>query len=394
MAEAGVVDFGDQIHRTLRLLRERPGPARASCASATATSWSTSSRTRTTRSSRLLRLLAGDGGPTSPWWATTTRRSTAGAAPPPRTCWPSGSCTPARAGGADREPPLDPGRSWTRPRASSPTTTPIRLEVMAGIDKRLRSRAPAGPRRAPPALRHRLRRGRRRGGAGRGAAAQGFRPRDVAILVRSNDDADPFLRALNVKGIPHRFSGSRGLYAREEVRLLVAFLRVLASPDDSVSLFYLAASELYRLPEPDLLRLNQYARAQEAPAARGAARPAGRTTTWPASAAPPRGGARACSPTSTARRPTSPRLRTGEVLYKLPAGVGLSWRGLSREAERRGRGQGEEHRALLRDGEGLRRRGRARPRAGLRGAPRPAARGRRRPGGGRGRSGRGRRAAC
>ena len=39
-------------------------------------------------------------------------------------------------------------------------------------------------------------------------------------FVRSNDDADPFLRALNVKGIPHRFSGSRGLYAREEVRLL------------------------------------------------------------------------------------------------------------------------------------------------------------------------------
>jgi DNA helicase-2/ATP-dependent DNA helicase PcrA len=56
--------------------------------------------------------------------------------------------------------------------------------------------------------------------------------------VRSNADADPFLRALNVKGLPHRFSGSRGLYAREEVRLLVSFLRALANPDDSVSLFY------------------------------------------------------------------------------------------------------------------------------------------------------------
>jgi DNA helicase-2/ATP-dependent DNA helicase PcrA len=88
---------------------------------------------------------------------------------------------------------------------------------------------------------------------------QGFRPRDVAVLVRSNDDADPFLRALNVRAIPHRFTGSRGLYAREEVRLLVCFLRALANPDDSVSLFYLAASEVYRVPEADLLRLNRYA---------------------------------------------------------------------------------------------------------------------------------------
>ena len=93
----------------------------------------------------------------------------------------------------------------------------------------------------------------------------GARPRDFAILVRSNADADPFLRALNVQGLPHRFSGSRGLYAREEVRLLVSFLRVLANPDDSVSLFYLAASEVYGMPEGDLLRLNHYARRKTRP---------------------------------------------------------------------------------------------------------------------------------
>ena len=93
----------------------------------------------------------------------------------------------------------------------------------------------------------------------------GARPRDFAILVRSNADADPFLRALNVQGLPHRFSGSRGLYAREEVRLLVSFLRVLANPDDSVSLFYLVASEVYGMPEGDLLRLNHYARRKTRP---------------------------------------------------------------------------------------------------------------------------------
>ena len=60
--------------------------------------------------------------------------------------------------------------------------------------------------------------------------AGGGRWGDCAILVRANQDADPFLRALNMRGIPWWFSGTRGLYDREEVRVVLAFLRVLASP--------------------------------------------------------------------------------------------------------------------------------------------------------------------
>ncbi len=142
---------------------------------------------------------------------------------------------------------------------------PYRLEAIAGIDKRLRSDRDEG---AP--VRH-LHNDTVSAEADTVATEigerlqAGARPRDVAILVRSNDDADPFLRALNVKGIPHRFSGSRGLYAREEVRLLVSFLRVLANPEDSVSVFYLAASEVYRVPEMELLRLNHYAQRKTRP---------------------------------------------------------------------------------------------------------------------------------
>jgi DNA helicase-2/ATP-dependent DNA helicase PcrA len=88
---------------------------------------------------------------------------------------------------------------------------------------------------------------------------RGHRPRDVAVLVRSNGDADPFLRALNMKEIPHRFTGNRGLYAREEVRTLVSLLRVLAHPDDSVSLHHLLSAAPYRMPEWDLARLNRHA---------------------------------------------------------------------------------------------------------------------------------------
>lgn len=79
-----------------------------------------------------------------------------------------------------------------------------------------------------------------------------YKYRDIAILVRSNNDAEPFLRALTAHDIPHNFSGSRGLYSRPEIKLLIAFLRVVADPDDSMYLFYLAGSDIYQMDMPDL----------------------------------------------------------------------------------------------------------------------------------------------
>jgi DNA helicase-2/ATP-dependent DNA helicase PcrA len=85
-------------------------------------------------------------------------------------------------------------------------------------------------------------------------------PRDHAILVRANGHADTILRALNVAGVPWRFSGSSGLYARPEVRLLMAFLRTVADPDSSVDLYALAASEVYGLGGEDLTAIVSSAR--------------------------------------------------------------------------------------------------------------------------------------
>ncbi|MFC1753368.1 ATP-dependent helicase [Thermoproteota archaeon] len=75
---------------------------------------------------------------------------------------------------------------------------------------------------------------------------------DFAILVRSNNDADPFLRSLNMRSIPWRFSGNQGLYSRQEVRMCIAFLRVVNDLSDSINLYYLASSELYKMPLDDL----------------------------------------------------------------------------------------------------------------------------------------------
>ncbi len=132
---------------------------------------------------------------------------------------------------------------------------PDRLEVREHIVKRLLARAAEGP---SPRHLHCDTVSSEADGLARLVAervkAGIWAYRDVAILVRANRDADPFLRAMNLQGIPWRFSGNQGLYARPEVRLLLAFLRVVADPEDTVSLYFLAGSEMYEIDPWQLAR--------------------------------------------------------------------------------------------------------------------------------------------
>ncbi|MGZ8502510.1 MAG: ATP-dependent helicase, partial [Candidatus Limnocylindrales bacterium] len=135
---------------------------------------------------------------------------------------------------------------------------PDRLEVRAGIDKRLRAQRPEPPAgRRPAAVRHEA------FATGSDEAdwvareiaeriRSGATPRDHAVLVRSNAEADAILRSLNLAGLAWRFSGSSGLYARPEIRLLLAFLRAVADLASSVDVYTLAASEVYGLGGEDL----------------------------------------------------------------------------------------------------------------------------------------------
>ena len=90
--------------------------------------------------------------------------------------------------------------------------------------------------------------------------AAGARPKDFAILVRANADADPVMRSLNLVSVPWRFSGTSGLYARPEIRLLLAFLRAVADLSASIDVYALAASEVYGLGGPDLTAIVNAAR--------------------------------------------------------------------------------------------------------------------------------------
>ncbi len=61
--------------------------------------------------------------------------------------------------------------------------------------------------------------------------------KDVAILARANSQLEPFVLALRKYGLPYQLVGNRGLYDRDEVRDIIALLRVVTNPKDGVSLY-------------------------------------------------------------------------------------------------------------------------------------------------------------
>ena len=89
--------------------------------------------------------------------------------------------------------------------------------------------------------------------------------RDYAVLVRARSDAVPFLSALDSKGIPYHFSGNSGLYSREEITLIISFLKAITDFSDNLSVFNLASSPVYGLNAKDLVPCNVVARRRCAP---------------------------------------------------------------------------------------------------------------------------------
>ncbi|GAA2718347.1 DNA helicase PcrA [Actinocorallia aurantiaca] len=64
----------------------------------------------------------------------------------------------------------------------------------------------------------------------------GVRPGDVAIFYRTNAQSRVFEEVFIRVGLPYRVVGGVRFYERKEIRDLLAYLRVLANPEDTVSL--------------------------------------------------------------------------------------------------------------------------------------------------------------
>jgi DNA helicase-2/ATP-dependent DNA helicase PcrA len=85
---------------------------------------------------------------------------------------------------------------------------------------------------------------------------------DIAIFVRANAHADTFIQALRNKGVPYKLGGSRGLYFREEIKNLTAFLRVLTDYSDEISMYRLISMSIWGLTPREYIEINRRARAK------------------------------------------------------------------------------------------------------------------------------------
>ncbi|TSC53443.1 MAG: hypothetical protein LiPW31_375, partial [Microgenomates group bacterium LiPW_31] len=83
---------------------------------------------------------------------------------------------------------------------------------------------------------------------------------DIAILVRANNHAAPFVRALSRAGIPYQFLGPGQLFRQPEVKDLIAYLKILYNFEDNVALFRVLSMEHFEISARDLAAINNFGR--------------------------------------------------------------------------------------------------------------------------------------
>jgi len=83
---------------------------------------------------------------------------------------------------------------------------------------------------------------------------------DIAILVRANAHADVIIKNLRYLGIPYKVGGSRGLYSRDEIKYLIAFLKTVVNYKDEISVYKLLTLPVWNITAREFVEINRLAR--------------------------------------------------------------------------------------------------------------------------------------
>lgn len=83
---------------------------------------------------------------------------------------------------------------------------------------------------------------------------------DFAILVRANNHAIPFMKALLQKSIPYQFLGPGQLFRQEEIKNLIAYLLLLTDPHHDQACYRILGRSPLSLSGRDLVELTSWAR--------------------------------------------------------------------------------------------------------------------------------------
>lgn len=86
--------------------------------------------------------------------------------------------------------------------------------------------------------------------------------KDVAILVRANNHAEPFVRAFMRHAIPYQFLGPGQLFRQPEIKDLISYLQVIDNFEDNVALFRVYSMNYFNLSPRDITAVALFARKQ------------------------------------------------------------------------------------------------------------------------------------
>ena len=85
---------------------------------------------------------------------------------------------------------------------------------------------------------------------------------DFAILVRANDAAGPFIRALERAGLPYQFLASKGLYLKPVILDIISYFKLLDNYHESPAVYRVLNLPFLRIPYKDIAKLTQYSHKQ------------------------------------------------------------------------------------------------------------------------------------
>jgi len=71
--------------------------------------------------------------------------------------------------------------------------------------------------------------------------------KDIAILARANSHLEPLVLALRKYQLPYQLVGNRGLYDRNEIRDIIAMLKILLNPLDNITMYRLLSIDSFNV---------------------------------------------------------------------------------------------------------------------------------------------------
>lgn len=83
---------------------------------------------------------------------------------------------------------------------------------------------------------------------------------DFAILVRANDSAIPFVKALERANLPYQFYASRGLYSKPVILDIISYFKLLDNYHEGTAVFRILNLPFLKIPEADIAAITQFSR--------------------------------------------------------------------------------------------------------------------------------------